>query len=1195
MKKIEIKFVIELDKIIDNSEQYINKSIVLKQNKITIRESLINNISKYFLVNKVVLKTNNFDLLWTEFIKQVNKCNYKLYEVKSLRKGNKKLGNLNRGDSIENVVIIITSDNDDLIYNSLIFCVNIENPKKENSPIKVSLRRIEYDNFNFNNDKQISIKLDNYENIDYEYTHNEVENWKDILKELKSIFNNEDFDDDKLQLKEWKNILKEMKNAFNNKKEDLKDNFISLYKDKLFLFSKQEIKLNQKTYKLYDKNSGETIDDFEFSNQKILNDEFLIYLKNDIVEEKENLQKINEEIKKIELKNEKIKKDHTQLKDQLNILDNKYEKLLNDLNEYQNQIDFLNKNFEIKEEENKINIKISKIETLKNDVLKSINKIEKDINTLKVDLNNKNQKIETNNKKIQKLKNQSNMINNNISNYQELIIDLEKNYEYIYSFNATYEEKDLDIPNILNKSSKKQRNLCFENKEKGTIAKINRYYNALLNLEQGYYKNPFFFEAIKNPEDICIDEKRIIDSEILEKYHLNKKQILAVNKAINTNSICFIQGPPGTGKTQTICSITEWILKNNMNLVMTSSTHEAISNFFDRLDEYSYDNPNIILYKYKFYKKDNRRKEEYDEDTLFDKFKSKIINYVLPKESNTSKLEQLINKYQLEYDNNFPNDYKNFLPKAIVKLIFENWENEAFTKNFYTNVDEKTFCAPIYIFNSMSEQIETALDDKSNKNDQNKLFNQLIEEYIKTFKNNKFSIENFKYYFDENIFKEISNFIKKQKSHNDDKLIKLFENIKIQYQNHEGEDYEYENKFFDHIKLHKLVNVIGITTSANNKIELNGEEITLYDEYPIDYMIIDEISKCSTPEIISKAVLSKKCLFVGDYLQLPPSADLNDDVIINHLKKVNYYDNEKMTTDDIKREITNLFKNSFFVIQKDKIVNSNSSKNRPYEFLNESHRFGKEIMKLVNIIYPQKEKLLPPKNFDFKSIKYNLKINNKNLDNPAVLINLIEITDEFTKHHEIDSSLLSKIDNQGFDQTHFIKLNESSKNQNIGDGAFNQYSAFVILNIINKLIKQNINKIKEKEIAIITLTKNQKIINEYYLNNCSLFKNIKKYIKVDTIDNFQGREANIVFVDFIRGRKKYTEGGLNKPPKRDISFLSEKERINVAISRAKQKLILVGHFDYLKSLNNFSYFHEYYVELKDSNNSYLEWNGDCYE
>lgn len=1200
-KKTPIKFVIDLNQKIDNSEQYINKSIVSKKDKFTIRETLISSILKYLLLNnfenKIDVQSNHFDLYWTEFINQVNKYNYKLQAVKSLRKGNKKIKNLNKGESIKNAAIIITSDNENLIYNSLVFYVNIENPETENSPIKVWLRRIEYDNFNFNNSGSISIELDDYGDQNYEYNRDEARNWRLVLDNLKDIFDNEDYNGDKLKLKEWEEILKEMRNAFNDKSESQRDNFISLYKDQLFLFSKQDIKLNQ-TYELYNKNTGETIEGFEFNGQKKLNEIFINYLKEDIVKEEENLQAITNKMKKLELENEKNENEQISLNEQLNNLNNQYDKQVKELNTYQSQIDDLeekSKDKDYKKMKNEINKEISKIKFLKDKVKKSINETKKEIKTFDINLTNKKQEINFNIKKIQKLENQSNMVNNNISYYNELISDLDNNYKYIYSFNARY-EKDLDIANILDSSSKRQRNLYFESKDKGTIAKINRYYNALLNLRKGYYKNPYFFEAIKNPENIIINERKSIDNEICDKYRLNYKQFSAVNKAINTNSICFIQGPPGTGKTQTICSVAEWVLNNNMNLVMTSSTHEAISNFFDRLNEFNYDNPNIILYKYKFYKKDNKTNEEYDESTLFDKFKSKIINYVLPKENNTLKLEQLIDEYQSKYNDDFPENYEKDLPKAIVELIFENWDNETFVEKFYYKcANERMFFAPIYnIFESMSEQLETALKKVSSKNEQNELFNQLIEEYVKSFKISKHSIETFNYYLDKNTFQEIRNFINKQKSNNNDKLVKLFENIENRYQDYE--DQEYENDFLEHIKFHKLVNVIGITTSANNKIELNGEEITLYDEYPIDYMIIDEISKCSTPEIISKAVLSKKCLFVGDYLQLPPSSDLDNDVILNHLKE-KYYTNEEKTNNDIKEDITKLFKNSFFVIQKDKIVNNNYSgfsNNKPYEFLNESHRFGKEIMKLVNKIYPENEMLLSPNNFVFNSIKYDLKIDNQNLDNPAVLINLKEPTSEFAKYHEISDDFFT-IDNLGFDQTRFIKLRESSTKPNIGDGAFNQYSAFVTLNIVNKLIKQNSNKIKEKAIAIITLTRSQKMIIRYYLDNCSLFKDIKKYIKVDTIDNFQGREADIVLVDFIRGEKKYTERGVEKVPKRNVSFLSEKERINVAISRARQKLILIGYFDYLKNLNNCPYFYKYNDELHDSKNSYIEWNGECHE
>ena len=72
-------------------------------------------------------------------------------------------------------------------------------------------------------------------------------------------------------------------------------------------------------------------------------------------------------------------------------------------------------------------------------------------------------------------------------------------------------------------------------------------------------------------------------------------------------------------------------------------------------------------------------------------------------------------------------------------------------------------------------------------------------------------------------------------------------------------------------------------------------------------------------------------------------------------------------------------------------------------------------------------------------------------------------------------------------------------------------------------------------------------------------------IKIDTVDNFQGREAEVIIVDFVRSYGKL-EGDKVKLEARNLDFYFVKERINVAISRAKAKLIIVGSFKkhYLK-------------------------------
>lgn len=68
--------------------------------------------------------------------------------------------------------------------------------------------------------------------------------------------------------------------------------------------------------------------------------------------------------------------------------------------------------------------------------------------------------------------------------------------------------------------------------------------------------------------------------------------------------------------------------------------------------------------------------------------------------------------------------------------------------------------------------------------------------------------------------------------------------------------------------------------------------------------------------------------------------------------------------------------------------------------------------------------------------------------------------------------------------------------------------------------------------------------------------NIKKHlaVEVDTVDAFQGRQADIVFFSFVR-----TTG--------PATFYADSRRMNVAVSRARDAVYLVGDRDYIKSKN----------------------------
>jgi superfamily I DNA and/or RNA helicase len=77
------------------------------------------------------------------------------------------------------------------------------------------------------------------------------------------------------------------------------------------------------------------------------------------------------------------------------------------------------------------------------------------------------------------------------------------------------------------------------------------------------------------------------------------------------------------------------------------------------------------------------------------------------------------------------------------------------------------------------------------------------------------------------------------------------------------------------------------------------------------------------------------------------------------------------------------------------------------------------------------------------------------------------------------------------------------------------------------------------------------IITPYRAQNKHLRLEIKeKGIEIDTVDAFQGREKDIIIFSITA-----TD---------DFKFVANKHRLNVAITRARMKLIFVGNLDRIK-------------------------------
>lgn len=113
-------------------------------------------------------------------------------------------------------------------------------------------------------------------------------------------------------------------------------------------------------------------------------------------------------------------------------------------------------------------------------------------------------------------------------------------------------------------------------------------------------------------------------------------------------------------------------------------------------------------------------------------------------------------------------------------------------------------------------------------------------------------------------------------------------------------------------------------------------------------------------------------------------------------------------------------------------------------------------------------------------------------------------------------------------------------------------------------------------IAVISPYKQQVELLKELLVTQSELKVLSEYISVNTIDSFQGQERDAVFISLVRSNADSS-----------IGFLSEIRRMNVAMTRARKKLVVIGDSS---TISQFPFYADFiaYVQQKDSYTSIWE-------
>lgn len=264
------------------------------------------------------------------------------------------------------------------------------------------------------------------------------------------------------------------------------------------------------------------------------------------------------------------------------------------------------------------------------------------------------------------------------------------------------------------------------------------------------------------------------------------------------------------------------------------------------------------------------------------------------------------------------------------------------------------------------------------------------------------------------------------------------------------------------------------------------------DQLRFDVVIIDEAGRSTVPELMIPMLRAKKVVLIGDHFQLPPSVA------------------PLLQTDDAAEEMPFLqecfLETSFFETLYHALPESSKS------FLSEQFRMPVPIGDLVAHLFysPEGKRLL----------------HNGQIKDTSGFIHPV--------------SLMWK-DIRG-------------KEEPEGTSKKNYPEAASITNYLRDLAKQK--RVGCKNIAVITPYGAQKrLLRKLLAKHCEEDNGEYRLgdlrIRVNTVDSFQGSEAEVVLYSVVR-----THGNLR--------FILDWKRLNVACSRAKENLIFFGDYSFLK-------------------------------
>lgn len=302
-----------------------------------------------------------------------------------------------------------------------------------------------------------------------------------------------------------------------------------------------------------------------------------------------------------------------------------------------------------------------------------------------------------------------------------------------------------------------------------------------------------------------------------------------------------------------------------------------------------------------------------------------------------------------------------------------------------------------------------------------------------------------------------------------------------------------------------------------------------------DWLIIDEVSKCPITEVLRYLPYVSKIIMVGDDYQLAPLLEFSKEDVMN----LPSYNEELFT------KLQRIYEQSVFA----KVLDKAKRANRLVQ-LNENYRSVSQVLTTYNVFYDStligRRETIRPDKCHFKVVDSEINYDNKDV--------------------------------------FFVEVSKGQE-QRDGTSRFNLDEIQATAFIIDDLMKKAVNP---SQISVSAIFPYAAQINHFQKKNIELINKAKKLFKsfeIDTVDAFQGKETDIVLVNTV-----VTDSSQK-------NFLNDFRRINVSMSRARDKLIVFGNSITLSKINmkigdgqERQYFKEIINYIK-STGTYLKYEG----